>query len=361
MSEYEALAKNVIRKTLRIRPNESVIVESWNHGADVANELVYQLRAVGARPMSLFEDEETYWRSVETLPTSKLGHVSASEWAALSKADAYIFLPGPADLPRYRKNLPKSSAATGYNSDWYRRAEKAKLRGARLALGYASRERADAYGFDLDAWRSMLVDASSIDFLPISRKGKKIATLLSRAADVEVSAPNGTRLAFALKGRDATLDDGIVDAEDVRDGDVMAGVPPGQAYVAPDENSAEGVLVADLPVAYLGSLIKGVRISFKDGKANWSAEENDAVMRPSWDKATGGKDRLAALGIGLNPAVKTGFLQDDLAAGVVEIAIGDNSEFGGRNSTNFYLGPKLEKATVRIGKKVVVKDGRLAV
>ena len=279
---------------------------------------------------------------------------------ALSKADAYIFLPGPADLPRYRKNLPKSSAAAGYNSDWYRRAEKAKLRGAGLALGYASRERADAYGFDLNAWRSMLVDASSIDFLPISRKGKKIATLLSRAADVEVSAPNGTRLAFALKGRDATLDDGIVDAEDVRDGDVMAGVPPGQAYVAPDENSAEGVLVADLPVAYLGSLIKGVRISFKDGRANWSAEENDAVMRPSWDKATGGKDRLAALGIGLNPAVKTGFLQDDLAAGVVEVAIGDNSEFGGRNNTNFYLGSKLDKATVRIGKKVVVKDGRLA-
>src|SRR5438552_1006876 len=167
--------------------------------------------------MALFEDEETYWRSVETLPTSKLGHVSASEWAALSKADAYIFLPGPADLPRYRKNLPKSSAATGYNSDWYRRAEKAKLRGARLALGYAT----------------------------------------------------------------------------------------------------------------------------------WSAEENDAVMRPSWDKATGGKDRLAALGIGLNAAVKTGFLQDDLAAGVVEIAIGDNSEFGGRNNTNFYLGSKLDKATVR--------------
>src|SRR3989441_9665617 len=153
-SEYEARAKNIIRRSLHTQPKENVIVECWNHALDAAKEVVYQLRAVGARPMLLFEDEETYWRSVETLPTSKLGHVSASEWAALSKADAYIFLPGPADLPRYRKNLPKSSAATGYNSDWYRRAEKAKLRGARLALGYASRERADAYGFDLNAWRS---------------------------------------------------------------------------------------------------------------------------------------------------------------------------------------------------------------
>src|SRR2546427_10435511 len=113
MSEYEALAKNVIRKTLHIKPNESVVVESWNHGADVANEIVYQLRAIGARPMSLFEDEETYWRSGETPPTSKLGPVSASGWAAPSKADADILPPGPAGLPPYRKNTPQAAGATG--------------------------------------------------------------------------------------------------------------------------------------------------------------------------------------------------------------------------------------------------------
>lgn len=360
MSEYEALVKNVIRRSLRIRPKESVIVESWNHGADVAREFVYQLRAIGAHPMFLFEDEETYWRGVESLPTTKLGHVSASEWAALSKADAYIFLPGPGDLGRYRKNLPKSSAAAGYNSSWYRRAEKSGLRGVRLMLGYASRERADLYGFDFDAWRAMLVAASSVDFGAISRKGRKLASVLEKEADVEVSAPNGTRLAFRLKGRDARLDDGIVDAKDLEDGEFMTPVPPGQAYVAPDETSAEGVLVADLAVPYLGSLLRGVRIAFKDGKASWSAGENDAVLRPAWDRATGAKDRLASFGIGLNPMVRTGFLQDDLAAGVLEIGIGDNSEYGGRNKANFYLGARLTGATVRAGAKTVLKDGRLA-
>ena len=82
LSEYESLAKNVIKKSLQVKPNENVIVESWNHGADAAREFVYQLRAAGARPMFLFEDEETYWRSVESLPPTKLGQVSRSEWAA---------------------------------------------------------------------------------------------------------------------------------------------------------------------------------------------------------------------------------------------------------------------------------------
>ncbi|HLQ41696.1 MAG TPA: hypothetical protein VK189_02465, partial [Thermoplasmata archaeon] len=177
---------------MHIQPKENVIVECWNHGLDAAKEIVYQLRAVGARPMLLLEDEETHWRSVEDLPPAKLGQVSASEWAALSKADAYVFFPGPADIARYRKNMEKSQAATSYNSDWYRRAERAGLRGARVLLGYVSRERARTYGFEFDAWRDMILRASSVDFSAISRKGKKLAALLSKDAEVEVSAPNGT-------------------------------------------------------------------------------------------------------------------------------------------------------------------------
>src|SRR5207247_414260 len=80
VSEYEALAKNVIRRTLHIQPKENVIVETWNHGLPIATEVVYQVRAAGARPMLLFEDEDTYWKSVTTLPESKLGQVGSHEW-----------------------------------------------------------------------------------------------------------------------------------------------------------------------------------------------------------------------------------------------------------------------------------------
>ena len=52
MSEYETLAKNVIRKSLQVKPKENVIVECWNHGLEPAKEFVYQLRAAGAIPKS---------------------------------------------------------------------------------------------------------------------------------------------------------------------------------------------------------------------------------------------------------------------------------------------------------------------
>src|SRR5213594_1201136 len=328
VSDYEALAKNVVRRSLHIQPKENVIVECWNHGLDAAKEIVYQLRAVGARPMLLLEDEETHWRSVEDLPPTKLGQVSASEWAALAKADAYVFFPGPADIARYRKNMEKSQAATSYNSDWYRRAERAGLRGARVLLGYVSRERARSYGFEFDAWRDMILRASSVDFNAIARKGKKLAALLSKDAEVEVSAPNGTRFVCELKGRAAQSDDGIVRF--------------------------------DRPVPYLGLQVTDVAFQFKDGKATWSAGTNEESIRSQYGRATGAKDRLGWLQIGLNPAASYGFLQDDLVAGAIEIGIGDNSEYGGKNHSNFGFQGRLSNATVRVGKKVVVNKGRLA-
>ncbi|HEX9566822.1 MAG TPA: aminopeptidase, partial [Thermoplasmata archaeon] len=285
MSDYEALAKNVVRRSLHIQSKENVIVECWNHGLDAAKEIVYQLRAVGARPMLLLEDEETHWRSVENLPSTKLGQVSAPEWAALAKADAYVFFPGPADIARYRKNMEKSQAATSYNSDWYRRAERAGLRGARVLLGYVSRERARSYGFEFDAWRDMILRASSVDFNAISRKGKKLAALLSKDAEVEVSAPNGTRFVCELKGRAAQSDDGIVDAQDVKDGEFMTNVPPGYVIVCPGETSAEGIVRFDRPVPYLGLQVTDVAFQFKDGKATWSAGTNEDSIRSQYDRA----------------------------------------------------------------------------
>src|SRR5437660_91994 len=132
VSEYEALAKNVIRGTLHIQPKENVIVETGNHGLPIATEVVYQVRAAGARPMLLFEDEDMYWKSVNTLPESKLGKVGSHEWKAMSEADGYVFIPGPADITKIREAGKKFSASTAYNDEWYRRAKRNRLRGDRL-------------------------------------------------------------------------------------------------------------------------------------------------------------------------------------------------------------------------------------
>ncbi len=51
------------------------------------------------------------------------------------------------------------------------------------------------------------------------------------------------------------------------------------------------------------------------------------------EKATEDKDRIATLGIGLNPKAKYGFMMDNIVEGAVTIAIGDNESLGGKNKS----------------------------
>lgn len=362
MSEYEALAKNVIRRTLRIKPKENVIVETWNHGLPVATEFVYQLRAAGARPMLLYEDEDTYWRSVSTLPKPKLGQVGSHEWKALEEADAYVFVTGPADITKVREAGDKYDAATAYNSEWYRRARKSGLRGARIGLGYVTAQRAAAYGLDLEGWRRMMLEASSVDPRDLVRRGRKLKALLSKKARLEIRAPNGTQLSCDLLGRKAGISEGVVDAENLERGENLTDVPAGEAFVAPDEKSAKGTIVFDRPLPYVGKWVRGLTFAFDDGRlAKWSAAENADLLRPRWEKAKGDKDRLAIVDFGLNPNAHTGFLQDYIVGGSVYVGVGDNSEIGGKNKTDFFLGCTVTGATVRIDGTTVVKGGQLVV
>jgi len=360
MSEYEALAKSVLKRTLQVKAGENVIVETWNHGLPIAAEFVYQIRGLGARSLLFFEDEDTFWRSAATLPKAKQGKVGAHEWAALKEADAYVFLTGPADITKMREvGMDKYNAMIAYNDEWYKRAEKYRIRGARIGLGYVTEPRARAYGFDLESWRQMMLDASSVDPRELRRAGSKIRRLLSGKGHVEITHPNGTNFHCDLAGRKARIEDGVLTPDMIRGGENMAAIPAGEVFVAPEEKSGEGTIRFDRPVAYLGRWVRGLTFAFDGGHAKWSAAENPELILPGWERAKAGKDLLAGIDIGLNPQARTGFLQDYLPAGNVYVAIGNNEEFGGKNAVSFSLAGTLTGATVSVDGKVIVDAGKL--
>jgi hypothetical protein len=134
MSNYDALAKNVLSTTLGIQSGDNFIVETWDHGLPIASAFVYRGRELGAHPMLLFEHEKTFWKSAESLPDDRLGKVGEHEWAAIEKSKGYIFIPGPADFMKIWKNFSKFRASTAYNEEWYRRAKRDRLKGAGVAV-----------------------------------------------------------------------------------------------------------------------------------------------------------------------------------------------------------------------------------
>jgi leucyl aminopeptidase (aminopeptidase T) len=178
---------------------------------------------------------------------------------------------------------------------------------------------------------------------------------------VKITAPNGTNLTVRLAGREPYVEDSIVDEDDLDHGRNVANIPGGNMLVCPDESYAEGTVVFDRPTPYMGRWVGGVRFSFKNGElTEYKARLNSDYLKASYGKAIGEKNRVAAIGVGVNPKARKGFLQDAIVAGAVTVAIGGNDDIGGANKTDFYFPGVLTNATLSVDSNPIIAKGKLA-
>jgi leucyl aminopeptidase (aminopeptidase T) len=128
------------------------------------------------------------------------------------------------------------------------------------------------------------------------------------------------------------------------------------------ETSGEGHVIFDLPVQLQGSNIEGLEWVFEKGKlTSITGKKNVEVVSKSIEKATGDNNRIAFLGIGLNPKAEYGYLMDNIVEGAISIGIGDNEALGGKNKSSSGAGASLGRATVEIDGRAIIKDGKLLV
>jgi len=120
-------------------------------------------------------------------------------------------------------------------------------------------------------------------------------------------------------------------------------LPRDEVYVALLEESAEGVVVIDR--AFIrGRPVEQLKLTFKRGQVvhiDALGVESVRLLAELLAASSGDKDRIAELGLGLNPGVTvlTGdILLDEKINDSVHIAIGTNASYGGQNRSNLHLG-----------------------
>ncbi len=358
-SKRRAFARNVLERTLRLRRGESLLVETWSATLDWAESAVLEARRLGARPLLVVEDEATYWKAVEETPNSA-GLAGAHEWAALKASDAHLYFWGPFDTAR-QEALPTAVANRIPTTDheWFRLVEKYGVRSARWDLGRTSEVWAKRYGVDLSRWRSELIEAATVDPGMLSRDGRRLAAAWTSGREVRITSTNGTDLTLRLRGRVPTVDDGCIDAEDVKAGNVVSVVPNGVVTVAVDETYVEGTLVADDSPGVLWSHgaqmpLAGGQWTFQRGRlSDFSFTRGGEVFRKELARAGVARIRPGILSVGLNPAISSIPLLFDQERGAITFAIGRNAHVGGATRSPHFTAYQ----TVRHGSLSV--DGRL--
>lgn len=177
------------------------------------------------------------------------------------------------------------------------------------------------------------------DFAEVRRLNTRIVNALKKAKKVRITTPTGTDVELRLLPGREVVDNGP-DAF-VKGARGISNMPFGEAFVAPDENGMNGVVVIDS----WGKIIPGkakqkrgqkerAALVIRNGRivaATGKAKQYLAYL----DKAGSSGRVIAELGIGTNYAHKKpigNILHDEKIGGSVHVAFGQNTSFGGTNS-----------------------------
>jgi leucyl aminopeptidase (aminopeptidase T) len=360
---YEKLAGTVVKDALGIDSSDVVAITTWDHTIDVANAMAVECFKQGADAIIVLWTDEYYYGLLRELSEASLGEHSKICEAFTEAETATINMFGPKN-PEGLKTIPPSKVnawVEGERKSHYPRNIERKIRNIGLPLALLTPERAKVYGFNFENWKKVMNNALAMNLRKISKKGHDVAAMLEKAHTVHLTAPNGTDLTFELNKRPVHIDDGIIDKEDIAKKSLDAQLPAGSALTTIVETSGNGKVLFDQPLQQMGLNVLGIEWKFKDGRlTSMTAKKNLEPVSKQLEKASGDKDRISFLQIGLNPKAEYRLLIDHIVEGAVQIGIGDNEYIGGRNSSSFGMVATMGKATLDIDGRTIIRNGRLS-
>jgi len=194
------------------------------------------------------------------------------------------------------------------------------------------------------------------DYREVSRLTHKVADLLTKASEVEVSTSAGTDLVLDISGREACPDTGIFH----NPGD-FGNLPAGEAFIAPIEGKAKGRIVVD--GSMVDTLWATIEIKVNSGRATRISGRPANRLIKMLEEAGPKAYNLAEFGIGTNPKARLigNVLEDEKVLGTCHVAFGDNSTFGGRVRAGIHVDGILLKPTIKLDGKIIMEKGQLEI
>jgi leucyl aminopeptidase (aminopeptidase T) len=359
------MARVVLRRSLRLRKDERVTIESWSETLEYANAFVLETLRMGGRPILLYQDEPTYWAAASEVRATHLARLGEHQRAAMARSDVFVSFFGPSDRERFHA-LPRPTMLklSEYREALYRAAAKAGARAVQIALGRASEASARMYGADLARWRNELIEGTLVDPEELHRRAVPIAERLRNGRIVEIRHPNGTALRLGLRRCRPSVSDGRVPKARAKGTWELVQLPAGVVMTALDERVAEGTFRSNVAnsVGVMDTIgdVAGGEWSFSAGRLErFRYDQGQDLFAQSYGRAGPGRDRPGVLSIGLNERLDRAPLLQDQACGAVTLQLGRNDHLGGSTSTYWWAWLILRGADLSIDGTPVLHAGKL--
>lgn len=203
--------------------------------------------------------------------------------------------------------------------------------------------------------QSILDIEMSADYGQIATFTDSLTQRLQGSFTARITTALGTNLRLSLAGREWKKDTGIL-----RGQKAFGNLPAGETYIAPVEDSAEGVLVVDK--CFPGMLLsEPTRMTFEKGRVTHVEGGAGAEFLRSAFAQHGDSARVVAeLGIGTNPMARLqgNIITDEKVLGTIHVAVGRNDFFGGKNVATTHIDGVVGQPTLEIDGRIVIENGK---
>lgn len=311
-------AKQVVEVCAQVKGNESVVIVTEPRTMSIAESVAAAVTAVGAEPTI----------TVIMPRTSDSAEPPATVAAAMKESDVFI--------------------SAVYTSITHTYAVK-------NAVENGSR------GIMLTQFEDhMLIDSGVLaDFPKAAPTCEAVAKALENATEIHLTTTHGTDLKMSATGRKSNAMTGMVKSGQ------FAPVPTIEANVSPLEGTANGTIVANASIPYIGiGIVKeNVVCTVKDGFI--TTIEGGHEARVLSDNLASKNDsnvyNIAEIGVGLNPRCKFNglMLEDEGVFGSVHIGIGSSITLGGVVKAACHYDLIMTGVTLVADDVTIIKDGEV--
>jgi len=203
-------------------------------------------------------------------------------------------------------------------------------------------------------------DFLGMDTRRTERNAKRLIRYLRHASRIRAETSAGTSVVFSKEGRRPGYFNGIASKRG------SIGSSSFEVYVPVVEDSAEGTVVVDGSLGYLGRITEPVHLTFHNGRITQIEHTADGSRLSAYIESFHDPEMRAAaeFGIGLNELSKCigrSYIEDESSAGTFHIGLGRNLALGGKHDAAGHFDIVMQKPDIYADSVKILTKGCISV
>lgn len=284
---FDKLAKLLVEYSIRLKRNETVLIEAFDIPEEMTIALIRAVRKAGGVPFA-----QTYHARVNralALEASdrQLNVMAGHELARMKKMNAYIAVRGSNNITELSDVPPEKMKLIGRKMRPVQdqRVKKTKW----VVLRWPTPSMAQLAGMSTEAFEDFYFDVCTLDYRKLQAGMKALKRLMEKTDCVHIKGP-GTDLRFSIKGIPAVICGGD------------RNIPDGEVFSCPVKDSVEGHVTFNAPSIYQGTAFDGIRLEFEGGKIIAATSNETKKLNEILDSDPGAR-YTGEFSLGFNPRV----------------------------------------------------------